>query len=55
MPKSADFDESRLNEACKIALDQKKPKIAKIARDFRVDRKTLTRRINTIKNPSFGP
>jgi hypothetical protein len=29
MPKSADFDESRMAEACKVVLAQKKPNIAK--------------------------
>ncbi|KAJ5483813.1 transposase [Penicillium diatomitis] len=50
MPKSSDFDDSRLAEACKVVLSQKKPNITAIAREFRVDRKTLTRRVEKAKS-----
>ena len=54
MPKSSDFDESRLAEACKEVLSQKKPNIAKIAREFSVNRTTLADRVKkgrSHKNP----
>jgi hypothetical protein len=51
MPKSSDFDESRMAEACKVALSQKKPNIAKIAREFGVPRITLGRRVKSARSP----
>ena len=51
MPKSINFDESRIAEACKVVLSQKMPNITKIAREFGVDRKTLTRRVEIAKSP----
>lgn len=51
MPKSIDFDESRISEACQVVLSKKMPKIAKVAREFGVDRKTLTRRVGKAKSP----
>lgn len=51
MPKSTDFDESRLMEACKAVLAQKKPQIAKIAREYLVSRTTLTNRIKKAQQP----
>lgn len=51
MPKSINFDESRIAEACQVVLSQKKPNITKIARQFGVDRKTLTRRVEMAKSP----
>lgn len=35
MPKSSDFNDSRIADACKAVLSQKKPNTAKIAREFR--------------------
>ena len=52
MPKSINFDESRLAEACQVALSYKKPNLTKIAREFSVDRKTLTRRVEMAKSPT---
>jgi hypothetical protein len=52
MPKSTDFDESRIAEACKAVLSQKKPNITAIAREFNVNRKTLTRRVEMAKSPT---
>lgn len=51
MPKDLDFDESRMAEACKAVLSQKKPKIAKIARQFGVSRTTLNDRVKKAKSP----
>ena len=51
MPKSSDFDESLLANACSVVLSQAKPNIAKIAREFGVSRKTLTRRVELAKSP----
>jgi hypothetical protein len=51
MPKYSDFDESRLAEACKAVLSQKKPKIAKIAREFGVSRTTLSDRVKKARSP----
>ncbi|THC92501.1 hypothetical protein EYZ11_008039 [Aspergillus tanneri] len=51
MTKSADFDESRMAQACKLALAQKKPNIAKIARELGVSRTTLADRVKKAKSP----
>ena len=51
MTKSAKFDESRLTEACQKALAQKKPQIAKIAREFGIPRTTLTDRVKKAQQP----
>jgi hypothetical protein len=51
MPKSTDFDESRLMKACKTVLAQKKPQIAKIAREYGVSRTTLTNRVKNARPP----
>lgn len=51
MPKSSEFDESRIAEACDAVLSQKKPNITKIAREFGVSRQTLTRRVELAKSP----
>ena len=51
MPKSSGFDESRMLEACKAVLSQKKPNITKTAREFGVSRQTLTRRVEMAKSP----
>jgi transposase-like protein len=51
MPKDLDFDESRIAEACKAVLSQKKPKIEKIARQFGVSRTTLNDRVKKAKSP----
>jgi hypothetical protein len=51
MPKSTTFDESRIAEACQMVLSQRKPNITKIAREFGIDRKTLTRRVEMAKSP----
>ena len=52
MPKSAKFDESRLAEGCKAVLAQKKPKLAKIAREFGVSRTTLSDRVKKARSPT---
>jgi hypothetical protein len=52
MPKSLEFDADRLAEACKAALAQKKPNIAKIAREFGVSRTSLTSRVKKAKTPA---
>jgi hypothetical protein len=51
MPKSADFDEIRLAKAFAAAMSQKKPNIAKIAREFDVAYTTLTTRVKKAKSP----
>jgi transposase-like protein len=55
MPKNADFDESRLQEACKAVLAQKRPKIAQIAREFGVSRTTLSTRVKKARSPFTTP
>jgi transposase-like protein len=50
MPKSSDFDESRLAEACTAVLSQKKSNIAKIAREFDVSRTTLSDRVKKARS-----
>jgi hypothetical protein len=45
MPKSADFDEVRIAKAIAAAISQKKPNIAKIAREIDVNYGTLTSRV----------
>ena len=50
MPKYSNFDESRLIEASKAALFQKKPNIAKIAREFGVTRTTLSDRVKNARS-----
>ena len=52
MPKSINFDESRLAEACQVALSSKKPNFSKIAREFGVARKTLANRVEIAKSPT---
>ena len=52
MPKSLEFDADRLAEACKAALAQKKPNIAKIAREFNVSRTSLSSRVKKAKTPT---
>ncbi|KAJ5151516.1 transposase [Penicillium canariense] len=52
MPKHANFDESRLAEACTTALAQKRPNIANIAREFDVSRTTLSDRVKKAKAPT---
>jgi hypothetical protein len=52
MPKSLEFDADRLAEACKAVLAQKKPNIAKIAREFGVSRTSLTSRVKKAKTPT---
>ena len=49
MTKSLDFDPSCLAEACGLGLSQKKPKIAIIAREFRVSRTNLRIRVKKAK------
>ena len=53
MPKSANFDKLRLAKALVAVLREKKPKIAKIAREFDVNYSTLTNRVKKIKSPSI--
>jgi transposase-like protein len=50
MPKHSNFDEDRLQEACKAVLHQKK-NIAKIAREFGVSRTTLADRVKKAQSP----
>jgi hypothetical protein len=52
MPKSPEFNESRLAEAFAIATTQKKPNIAKIAREFNVSCTTLRSRLKKAKLPA---
>jgi hypothetical protein len=52
MPKSPDFNESRLLEAIATAKKQKRPNIAKIAREFNVPDSTLRTRLKKPKIPA---
>jgi len=52
MPKSPEFNEARLNEAFATATAQKKPNIAKIARQFNVSCTTLRSRLKKAKTPT---
>ncbi|OKP10447.1 hypothetical protein PENSUB_4129 [Penicillium subrubescens] len=51
MPKSADFDESRMAKALAVVMCQKKPNIAKIAREFDVVYSTLAGRVRKAGSP----
>jgi transposase-like protein len=51
MPKSTDFDESRMDKALAAAMREKKPNIAKIAREFDVVYSTLAGRVRKAKSP----
>ena len=51
MTKSVDFDKSRIAEACSLVLAQKKPNIAKNARELGVSRTTLADRVKKAKLP----
>jgi DDE superfamily endonuclease/Tc5 transposase DNA-binding domain len=51
MPKSADFDEIRMAKAFTAVMSQKKPNIAKIAREFDVTYSTLAARVKKAKSP----
>jgi hypothetical protein len=50
MPKSADFDESYIAKAVAAVMREKKPNIAKIAREFDVVYLTLAGRVRK-RNP----
>lgn len=52
MPKSPEFNETCLLEAIAIAKTQKKPNIAKIAREFNVSYTTLRTRLQKVKSPT---
>ena len=52
MPKSPEFNESHLLEAIATAKAQKKPNIAKIAREFNVSYTTLRSRLQKAKPPT---
>jgi hypothetical protein len=52
MPKSPEFNESRLLEAIATAKAQKKPNYAKIAREFNVSCSTLKTRLQKAKAPT---
>jgi transposase-like protein len=52
MPKSPEFNEARLSKAFAFATAQKKPNIAKIAREFNVSSTTLRSRLNKAKQPT---
>ena len=51
MPKAANFDELRLAKALAAVLREKKPNVAKIAREFDVNYSTLTNRVKKAKSP----
>ncbi|OKO94271.1 hypothetical protein PENSUB_11538 [Penicillium subrubescens] len=51
MPKSADFDEIRMAKAFAAVMSQKKPNIAKTAREFGVTYSTLAARVKKAKSP----
>jgi transposase-like protein len=51
MPKSSDFDESRMAEAFAAGMAKKKTNIAKIAREFNVSYTTLFSRVKKAKLP----
>jgi transposase-like protein len=52
MMKSPEFNESRLNEAVAIATTQKKPNVARIAREFNVSYTTLRDRLKKPRTPA---
>jgi transposase-like protein len=49
MPKSPDFNESQMSKAFTTAITEKKPNIAKIARQFNVSPTTLRSRLKKAK------
>lgn len=51
MPKSPNFDESRMAEALAAAMAQKKPTLSKIVREFSVTYTTLANRVKKAKSP----
>jgi hypothetical protein len=51
MPKSTKFDESCMAKACEAAQAQKKPNIAKIAREYGVPYTTLYERVKNNHQP----
>jgi hypothetical protein len=51
MPKTPKFDDARVNEAYEAACLQKKPNIAKIAREFGVPYRTLHGRVHGQRKP----
>ncbi|KAJ5102872.1 transcriptional regulator family: Centromere protein B DNA-binding region [Penicillium argentinense] len=51
MPKSPNFDESRMAEAFAAAMAEKKPNLSRIAREFSVSYTTLTSRVKKAKSP----
>jgi hypothetical protein len=53
MTKSPEFNESRLNEAVAIATTQKKPNVARIAREFNVSYTTLRDRLKKPRTPAI--
>jgi transposase-like protein len=52
MPKSPEFNETRLLEAIATIRAQKKPNIAKIAREFNVSYTTLRSRLKKAETPA---
>jgi hypothetical protein len=51
MPKTSNFDESCMIEACKAAQAEEKPNIALIAREYGVPRRTLQNRVRKGSQP----
>lgn len=51
MPKSPNFDESRMAEAFAAAMALEKPNLSKIARKFDVSYTTLVSRVKKAKSP----
>ena len=51
MPKTSNFDESRMIEACEAAQAKEKPNIALIAREYGVPRRTLQNRVRKGSQP----
>jgi hypothetical protein len=53
MPKSPEFNETRLLEAIATIRAQKKPNIAKIAREFNLSYTTLRSRLKKVETPAI--
>ena len=52
MPKSPNFDESRMAKAFAAAMAKNQPNIAKIAREFNVSYTTLLSRVKKANSPT---
>ena len=51
MPKAPKIDESRIIEACEAAQREKKPNLAKIAREYAISYETLRGRVRRGQQP----